>query len=58
MGAAMAAKAEQHGLLVRAIGDTIAFAPALITTTDQIGEIANRFDAAYEDLLADTLVND
>jgi 4-aminobutyrate--pyruvate transaminase len=58
LGAAMAAKAEQHGLLVRAIGDTIAFAPALITTTDQIGEISNRFDAAYEDLLADTLVSD
>jgi 4-aminobutyrate--pyruvate transaminase len=58
MGATMAAKAEQHGLLVRAIGDTIAFAPALIATTDQIDEIASRFDAAYEDLLADTLDRD
>jgi 4-aminobutyrate--pyruvate transaminase len=55
MGAAVMAKAEQHGLLVRAIGDTIAFAPALIATTAQIEEIANLFDAAYEDLLADTL---
>ena len=51
-GVAMMAKAEQHGLLVRAIGDTIAFAPALITTTAEIEEITSRFDAAYEDLLA------
>jgi 4-aminobutyrate--pyruvate transaminase len=58
IGAAMATKAEQHGLLVRAIGDTIAFAPALITTAAEMKEITNRFDAAYNDLLAATVVSD
>jgi 4-aminobutyrate--pyruvate transaminase len=58
IGAAIVAKAEQRGLLVRAIGDTIAFAPALITTTAEIEEITSRFDAAYENLLADALAND
>jgi 4-aminobutyrate--pyruvate transaminase len=57
MGAAVAAKAEEHGLLVRAIGDTIAFAPALITTTAEIQEITMRFDAAYDDVLTETPVS-
>jgi 4-aminobutyrate---pyruvate transaminase len=55
LGAAMMAKAGQHGLLVRAVGDIILFAPALITTTTEMAEITNRFDAAYQDLMADDL---
>jgi hypothetical protein len=31
---------------------------ALLTSTAELKEIATRFDAAYQDLLADTLVND
>jgi 4-aminobutyrate--pyruvate transaminase len=57
-GVAMMAKAEQHGLLVRAIGDTIAFAPALITTTAEIEEITGRFDGVYEEVLADARLID
>jgi 4-aminobutyrate--pyruvate transaminase len=57
-GMAMMAKAEQHGLLVRAIGDTIAFAPALITTTAEIEEITSRFDRVYEEVLADARLTD
>jgi 4-aminobutyrate---pyruvate transaminase len=52
IGAALMAGAQQHGLLVRAIGDTIAFAPPLIATDAEITEIARRFDAAYADVLA------
>ena len=55
MGAALMAKAQQYGLLVRAIGDTIAFAPPLIATDAEIKDIASRFDAAYVDVLAQGL---
>jgi 4-aminobutyrate---pyruvate transaminase len=53
MGAAMMAKADQRGLLVRAVGNTIVFAPALITTRTEMAEIADRFHTAYQDLLGD-----
>ena len=54
IGAALMAKAAQHGLLVRAIGDTIAFAPPLISNDAEINEMANLFEAAYDAVLADT----
>ena len=53
-GAALMAKAEQHGLLVRAIGDTIAFGPALIATDSQITDMTSRFESAYQDVLAES----
>ena len=52
VGAALNDSAQRHGLLVRAIGDTIAFAPPLIATATEIEEMASRFDAAYADVLA------
>jgi 4-aminobutyrate--pyruvate transaminase len=54
MGAAVVAKAAQHGLLVRALGDTIALAPALISTKAEIEEMTRRFQTAYEEVLEDS----
>jgi 4-aminobutyrate--pyruvate transaminase len=45
-------RAEQHGMLIRAIGDTIGFAPPLIATAAESEEMASRFDTAYADVLA------
>jgi 4-aminobutyrate---pyruvate transaminase len=52
VGAALMDRAHQHGLLIRAIGDTIGFAPPLIATAAEIEEMASRFDTAYADVLA------
>ena len=43
MGAAVMDKAARQGVLVRAIGDTVAFAPPLISTAAEITEITDRF---------------
>lgn len=48
-GAILFHKAHEHGLIIRAIGDTIAFCPPLITTEADIGEIAARFERALAD---------
>lgn len=42
-----------HGLIVRAIGDRIAFTPPLIITEDQIGEMCKRFGLALDDAKKD-----
>jgi 4-aminobutyrate--pyruvate transaminase len=52
-GAAIAAKAAQHGLLVRASGDTICLAPPLISTEAEIAEMTTLFQRAYKAVLAD-----
>ncbi len=39
----------RHGLIVRAIGDRIAFTPPLIITAEQIGEMCKRFKLALDD---------
>jgi 4-aminobutyrate--pyruvate transaminase len=54
LGEALMIKAAEHGVLVRAIGDTIAFAPALISTAAQIHTMTDRFCAAYEAVLTET----
>ena len=41
--------AERHGLIIRSIGDTIAFCPPLIITAAEIDEMFDRFDAALAD---------
>ena len=41
--------AEQHGLIVRAIGDTIAFCPPLIISEAEIEEMLARFKRALDD---------
>jgi 4-aminobutyrate---pyruvate transaminase len=53
MGAALMAKAAQHGLFVRAIGDTICVAPPLVSTETEIKEMTALFQDAYEAVLAD-----
>jgi 4-aminobutyrate--pyruvate transaminase len=45
------ARAEEHGLIVRAIGDTISFCPPLIITDDEIHEMVLRFRRALDDTL-------
>ncbi len=42
-------RAEEHGLIVRAIGDTISFCPPLIITEDEIEEMIARFRQALDD---------
>jgi 4-aminobutyrate--pyruvate transaminase len=44
--------AETHGLIVRAIGDTIAFCPPLIISEDEIGEMLRRFRIALDETAA------
>ncbi|MBS0519482.1 MAG: aminotransferase class III-fold pyridoxal phosphate-dependent enzyme [Proteobacteria bacterium] len=39
----------KHGLIVRAIGDRIAFTPPLIITKEQIGEMCRRFGVALDE---------
>ena len=42
-------RAEDHGLIVRAIGDTISFCPPLIINKDEIAEMIVRFRRALDD---------
>jgi len=42
-------RAEEHGLIVRAIGDTISFCPPLIIRRDEIEEMIARFRLALDD---------
>jgi 4-aminobutyrate--pyruvate transaminase len=42
-------RAEEHGLIVRAIGDTISFCPPLIISEKEIKEIIERFKLALDD---------
>lgn len=44
--------AEEEGLIVRAIGDTIAFCPPLIISEPEIDELAARFEMALNRLLS------
>ena len=52
LGESLMNAAAEHGVLVRAIGDTIGFAPALISTPADIKEMTGRFEAAYRETLA------
>lgn len=49
VGAAVANRASENGLVVRIIGDTVAIAPALTVTKDEIGEISRRFTRALDE---------
>ncbi|MEP9352767.1 aspartate aminotransferase family protein [Xanthobacter sp. KR7-65] len=46
------ARAQEHGLILRAIEDTLAFCPPLIITEAEIGMILDRFGAALDDTSA------
>jgi 4-aminobutyrate--pyruvate transaminase len=45
-GARVAERCQRHGLIIRAIGDTIAFCPPMIITKEQITEMFRRFGEA------------
>ena len=49
VGAHCMARAVQHGVILRALGDTIAFSPPLIVSEAQIDQILDRFGEALHD---------
>jgi len=48
IGRKLAAHAHTEGLIIRAIGDTIAFCPPLIATEEDVSRIVSRFGAALD----------
>jgi 4-aminobutyrate---pyruvate transaminase len=44
--------AHKHGIIIRAIGDQIAFCPPLIITEGEVTEMLDRFEAAFEQATA------
>jgi 4-aminobutyrate--pyruvate transaminase len=53
VGRACAEHAQAHGLIVRAIGDTIAICPPLIITEDEIAQLLAKLRAALDDTQRD-----
>ena len=51
MGARVAALAQTHGLIIRAMGDTLAFSPPLIIDEAEIDEMLERFAKALDEAL-------
>jgi 4-aminobutyrate---pyruvate transaminase len=51
-GALLAGRTQANGLLVRAIGDTIAFCPPLIITEAEIDEMLERFGKSLDEAYA------
>ena len=49
VGSYLMGRAEEHGLIVRALGDRAAFSPPLIIAEDEIGEMLARFGRALDD---------
>ncbi len=49
VGPYLADRAQAHGLLIRPLGDTLAFCPPLIITEDEIDEMLARFGRALDD---------
>ncbi|MBI36972.1 MAG: aspartate aminotransferase family protein [Alphaproteobacteria bacterium] len=49
VGAFCNQRAEEHGLIVRAIGDTISFCPPLIIDINEVEEMISRFRLALDD---------
>ena len=52
VGALCTAHAQDGGLLVRPLGDTIAICPPLIITADQIDELVGKLETALDETLA------
>ncbi len=46
VGAFVTAQAQEHGLIVRAMGDSVAFSPPLIITEAEINDMFDRFEKA------------
>ncbi|MGO8917125.1 MAG: aspartate aminotransferase family protein [Stellaceae bacterium] len=49
VGALFAARAQEHGLILRAMADTVALCPPLIITGEEIDEMLRRFAKALDD---------
>ena len=49
VGAHLGKRALEHGLIVRAIGDVIAFSPPLVITEAELGLLLSRFESALND---------
>ncbi|MBC7907706.1 MAG: aspartate aminotransferase family protein [Rhodospirillaceae bacterium] len=49
VGARVVAKAQAHGVILRAMGDAVAFAPPLIISEDEIRELLARFRLALDE---------
>ena len=49
VGPYLLARAQDHGLIVRAMGDRIGFSPPLVMTPDQVADMYDRFEMALED---------
>ncbi len=52
VGSLFAARAQEHGLICRSLGDTVALCPPLIITEAEIDEMLRRFAQALEDTTA------
>ena len=51
VGAFCTSRCEAHGLLLRNLGDSMAFCPPLIITEDQIDELISKFQLALDETL-------
>ncbi len=51
IGAHCMERAQAHGLIVRSLGDSIAFCPPLIITDKQVDEVFGKFERALQDTL-------
>ena len=49
VGARVVAKAQSHGVILRAMGDTVAFSPPLIISETEIAEMLRRFRLALDE---------
>ncbi|TAN74550.1 MAG: aminotransferase class III-fold pyridoxal phosphate-dependent enzyme, partial [Magnetospirillum sp.] len=47
------AKAQAHGVILRAMGDAIAFSPPLVISAEEIGELLRRFGQALDEAHGD-----
>ena len=52
VGAYCMARCEAHGLIIRALGDSLAICPPLIITDAQIDELFSKFETALDETLA------
>jgi 4-aminobutyrate--pyruvate transaminase len=52
VGAIFAASAQEHGLIIRSMGDSVAVCPPLIITADEVDELVHRFGQALTDTAA------
>src|SRR5258707_4570274 len=52
IGAHLAQRAQEHGLLIRAMGDNIGICPPLIITESEIDDLLTRLGKAFDDTAA------